>query len=463
MRVYQKATRFFGPAGVLFAFALFFTSACERPADTPDGELRAEAAGDTSAGGAQDQTDVAPAVAPGSARGLINAPKFIRGIYLNAYAAGSSNRLEQLLTLADKTEINTFVVDVKDERGVHYETSIELAKQLAQEGQVTLGKLDEFVKKLHDRGIYAIARVVVFKDPILSKAKPEWSIKNPSGGLWVDKAGNTWVSSWDPDVWEYNIQLAEEAARAGFDAVQFDYVRFPEAYKSLPVQTHTKAKGDRTDAIVAFLRAARPRVHAAGAALQADVFGLSPNDPSDVNIGQQWEAIISNVDHVLPMVYPSHYFPTHLRGIKTPNKMPFETVFASVGIGVLRRDQLMQAGVKETARIIPWLQAFNAPWVNKDFPYGPEQAAAQTKAVYATGLNDWVFWHPGSKYEQVAAAFAPEATDHAGKLEPTADMRTMAELLERQGLKQAREKAVQGAGGATPAPAAAPSTGGPTR
>ena len=428
----------------LAAVVLLFP-ACDRAASTPEAAgLRADAAQDTSGGAAQDRTDVAPPPA-GAPRGVVNAPRFIRGIYLNAYAAGSTRRLEQLLTLADSTEINTFVVDVKDELGIRYQTELELPKQLAQPGEVTIRNLPEFVKKLHDRGVYAIARVVVFKDPILSKAKPEWSIRNPSGGLWVDKAGNTWVSAWEPDVWEYNLRIAEEAARAGFDAIQFDYIRFPEAYPSLPKQVHPKAKGDLTDAIVAFLDVANPRLHALGAAVQADVFGLSPNDPKDVNIGQQWEAIITNVDHVLPMVYPSHYFATHLRGISTPNKMPYETVHASVGLGVMRRDALHAAGVQQTARIIPWLQAFSAPWVNRDYPYGPEQAAAQMKGVYDTGLNDWIFWHPGSKYEQVSAAFAREAEDRAGKLTPTADMRAMAQLLERMGLPAAREKAIAAA------------------
>ena len=159
-----------------------------------------------------------------------------------------------------------------------------------------------------------------------------------------------------------------------------------------------------------------------------------------VNIGQQWESVLANADHVLPMVYPSHYFPTHLRGIKTPNRMPFETVHASVGIGMLRRAQLIDAGVAQPARVIPWLQAFSAPWVDREYTYGPDQAAAQIKAVYATGLNDWIFWHPGSKYEQVSAAFAADATDQAGTLEPTADMKAMAAMLENSGLPAVRQK-----------------------
>jgi hypothetical protein len=384
------------------------------------------------AGGAQ----VTSVPAPGKA------PKNIRGIYLNAYAAGSRARLPKLLAIADSTEINAFVVDVKDEKGVHYPTQLAMARQLAQPGEVTISSLKAFTDTLHAHGIYAIGRVVVFKDPILSKAKPEWSIKTAAGGLWHDKAGNTWVSAWDPNVWEYNIQIAEEALKGGFDEIQFDYVRFPEPFPSLPPQVHAHAKGDRTDAIVEFLQKAKPRIHAAGGVMAADVFGLSPNDPKDVNIGQQWERILNVADHVLPMVYPSHYLPTHLRGVPTPNKMPYETVFTSVGIGVLRRDKLTEAGGKP-ARVIPWLQAFSAPWVNKNYPYGPEQAAAQIKAVYDTGLEDWIFWHPGAKYEQVMSAFAKTTEPAARKFAPSSTITQTVSVLERQGLPKEREKAIK--------------------
>ena len=371
------------------------------------------------------------------------APAQIRGLYLNAYAAGSRARLAKLIAIADSTEINTFVVDVKDENGIHYPSEIELARQLAKPGEITIRNLKAFVDTLHAHDIYAIARIVVFKDPILSKSRPEWSIRRPDGSLWQDKAGNTWVSAWDPNVWDYNIQIAEEAARAGFDEIQFDYVRFPEPFPSLPKQVHPNEKGDRTDAIVAFLERARPRIHAHGAIMAADVFGLSPNDPKDVQIGQQWERLLTATDHILPMVYPSHYLPTHLRGVPTPNKMPYETVFNSIGIGMMRVEKLKAAGASRTARVIPWLQAFSAPWVNRDYDYGPDQAAAQIRAVYDTGLEDWIFWHPGSKYEQVMAAFSPTTQSAARPFTPTSIMAETVATLERAGLELARKLAIR--------------------
>ncbi|HEX6037478.1 MAG TPA: putative glycoside hydrolase, partial [Longimicrobium sp.] len=305
----------------------------------------------------------APAERPAPPRPRDQAPPIIRGIYVSAYAIGSPVKRAELLALADSTEINTFVVDVKDEDGVRHPSQVAVARQAAHERSIPVRDLKGIVDTLRAHGIYPIARVVVFKDPRLSRLKPEWSIRNPDGTIWRDKQGLSWVSPWDRNVWEMNIAVAEEAVRAGFREIQFDYVRFPEQYKSLPTQVHPAADsaGNRTDAIAGFLAAARARLHPLGATVTADVFGLSMNESRDVGIGQQWERISALTDGILPMVYPSHYFPTHLAGIHRPNRMPYETVHTSVGMGVIRADRMRAAGV-EPARIVPWLQAFTATW-----------------------------------------------------------------------------------------------------
>ncbi|HEX2090792.1 MAG TPA: putative glycoside hydrolase, partial [Longimicrobiaceae bacterium] len=174
------------------AAALALLAACggsEAGARSPDGagEKGKVNGGETAA--ADSAARPAPARSPRD-----EAPPILRGLYLNAYAAGSPNRLPKLLRMADETEINAFVVDVKDEKGIRYETQLPLQKQLAQPGEVTIENLRTFIDTLRAHKIYSIARIVIFKDPILSKAQPDWSVRRPGGGLWVDKAGNTWVS-----------------------------------------------------------------------------------------------------------------------------------------------------------------------------------------------------------------------------------------------------------------------------
>jgi hypothetical protein len=382
-----------------------------------------------------------PAPPPVPPRPRDQAPPIIRGIYVSAYAMGNPTKRAELLALADTTEINAFVVDVKDEDGVRHPSQVAVARQAAHERSIPVRDLKALADTLRAHGIHPIARVVVFKDPRLSRLKPEWSIRNPDGSVWRDKQGLSWVSPWDRNVWEMNVAVAEEAVRAGFREVQFDYVRFPEQYRTLPTQVHPEADpaGNRTDAIAGFLALARARLHPLGATVTADVFGLSMNESRDVGIGQQWERISALTDGILPMVYPSHYFPTHLAGIRRPNRMPYETVLASVGMGVIRADRMRAAGV-EPARIVPWLQAFTATWNDRGFPYRAQQAQDQMRAVYELGLEDWILWHPGSNYSQVAGAFARETTPRATRAALPASLTATVDRLDREGAAAERER-----------------------
>ncbi|HZG43160.1 MAG TPA: putative glycoside hydrolase [Longimicrobium sp.] len=368
-------------------------------------------------------------------------PPIIRGIYVSSYAMGNPVRRAELLALADTTEINTFVVDVKDEDGVRYPSGIPLAMEATHPRSIPVRDLKEVVDTLRAHGIHPIARVVVFKDRRLSRVRPQWSIRTPAGEPWRDHQDLTWVSPWERGVWEMNIAIAEEAVRAGFREVQFDYVRFPEQYQSLPLQVHPAADsaGDRTDAIAGFLAAARARIHPLGATITADVFGLSMNESRDVGIGQQWERISATVDGVLPMVYPSHYFPTHLAGIARPNRMPYQTVLHSVGMGVIRNQRLKEAGI-QPARIVPWLQAFTATWNDRGFRYGPQQARDQMRAVYDLGLEDWILWHPNSNYGQIAGAFARETAPESRRAAPPGSLAATVDRFDREGAAAERQR-----------------------
>jgi hypothetical protein len=380
-----------------------------------------------------------PAPAPPAPRETM--PPIIRGIYVSSYAIGNPVRRAELLALADSTEINTFVVDVKDEDGVRYPSAIPLAMEATHPRSIPVRDLKEVVDTLRAHGIHPIARVVVFKDRRLSRVRPQWSIRTPAGEAWRDHQDLTWVSPWERGVWEMNIAIAEEAVRAGFREVQFDYVRFPEQYRSLPLQVHPAADsaGDRTDAIAGFLAAARARIHPLGATITADVFGLSMNESRDVGIGQQWERISATVDGVLPMVYPSHYFPTHLAGISRPNRMPYETVLHSVGMGVIRNQRLKDAGI-QPARIVPWLQAFTATWNDRAFRYGPQQARDQMRAVYDLGLEDWILWHPNSTYGQIAGAFARETAPESRAAALPGSLTATVDRFDREGAAAERQR-----------------------
>jgi hypothetical protein len=406
---------------------------------SPDSDAGAALVKQLAGAGEAHAQAAAPPHAP--ARPHDTAPPVIRGIYVNAYAAGNPITRNRLLALTDSTELNTWVVDVKDEDGVRYPSALPLAVEATHVPSIPIRSLSALVDTMRAHGIHPIARIVVFKDPRLSRARPDWSIRQPGGALWKDKVGNTWVNPWDRRVWDYNLSIAEEAVRAGFREIQFDYVRFPEAYHSLPQQVFPTAVGKKADAIAGFLAEAGNRLHPLGASITADVFGLTMSDPLDVGIGQQWERVSSTVDHVLPMVYPSHYFPTHLPGITRPNRMPYQTIFTAVGEGVIRNRRLQDAGVRP-ARIVPWLQAFTATWNDRSFRYGPVQAREQIQALYDLGVEDWIFWNPNSHYDAVSAGFERQAVGRGKAFTPPAHLVQQVDLFDREGAAAARARVV---------------------
>ena len=157
-------------------------------------------------------------------------PEHVRGIYLNAWAAGSSRRREALLTLARRTEVNSFVIDIKDATGfISHATEVPLAHEVGATGEIRIRDLPGMLERLKEVGVYPIARIVVAKDPLLSQGRPDLAIQDSAGGVWFDQDSVRWLNLHDRRVWDYHVDLAREVVRAGFPEIQWDYVRFPDA------------------------------------------------------------------------------------------------------------------------------------------------------------------------------------------------------------------------------------------
>jgi hypothetical protein len=338
-------------------------------------------------------------VAGAASRPVIPARRpVLRGIYVNRFAAQSRARMASLVRLADTTEINAFVIDVKDEFGLNIRSGDTLlARNAGAYGSIP--QVRSLLDTLKARGIVPIARIVVFKDSVAARGNPDWTIRRADGSIWRDSEGLAWVNPYDLRLWEYNIRVAEEAVRLGFEEIQWDYIRFPEPYKTLPPQVFPGSNGvSKPDALAGFLTAARARLNALGVGSTADVFGLVTTVNGTLEVGQKWESLAPNVDVLLPMVYPSHY-PRGAFGIERPNAEPYKVVMSATSRARERNAALGISG--ESVR--PWLQAFTLGQP----AYGPEHIVAQKNAVYDAGFDGWVLWHPGSKYEQFAGAFEP--------------------------------------------------------
>lgn len=322
--------------------------------------------------------------------GIPAAPGIVRGLYVNRWAAQSPRRMRGLIAIADSTEINAFVIDMKDEFGLNYESADSMAARNAG-GAGRVPHLRALLDTLDEHGIVTIARIVVFKDSVAARLNPDHVIRQPDGQPWRDKHGLTWVDPYDRTIWEYNIRVAEELGRLGFGEIQFDYIRFPEPYRSLPPQIFADANGvSKSEALASFLREACPRIHRVGARCTADIFGLVTTVPGALEVGQQWEKLSPVTDVLLPMVYPSHY-PHGAFGLERPNAEPYAVVKAAI---TRAHERDLALGLTGPERVRPWLQAFT---LGKP-AYGAHEIEEQKRAVYDSGYDGWVLWHPGSLY-----------------------------------------------------------------
>jgi hypothetical protein len=323
-------------------------------------------------------------------------PERLHGLYLNAWAAGSTKKLAKLVDLANRTEINAFVIDVKEGGEISWKSKVALARKIGSD-QPYIRDPRALLQKLKDNNIYPIARIVVFKDKNLSNAKPDWAIRRSDGSAWKDRDGNTWVDPYNKDVWNYNIAIAKEAIEMGFAEVQWDYIRFPDVPGSMMATAVFPAKtGKMTmqDNIRAFMLYAREQLASYKVPITADVFGLTVSVGNDLGIGQKWEKMSDAVDVLLPMVYPSH-FARGSYGIPVPNAAPYATVKKAMDYAVKR-----SAKIEHAAEIRPWLQDFTLGKPR----YSAAYVRAQIQATYDAGLTDWVLWNPGSNYTEAALA-----------------------------------------------------------
>ncbi len=308
-------------------------------------------------------------------------PSQVKGVHLTTRAAASSFHKARIDDLLDTTELNTVVIDVKEIDG---EISIKnVYGDLAYSKK--LPSVEKYLKDIKNRGFYAIARIVVFRDNVMPRKKPELAVKNPDGTLWEDYRKFTWLNPYKQEAADYILELAEKTADLGFDEIQFDYIRFPSDGRTKQCRygvQHSPAAA--SNAITDFLKQAKERLSERGVKISIDVFGLTTTEKSDMGIGQKIVDMTKYVDYVSPMIYPSHYANGQY-GIPVPNKEPYRTVYISLQ-GAKKR--------LPVEKLRPWLQDFSLRGVK----YGPEEIKAQIQACFDCGVKTWILWNAACKY-----------------------------------------------------------------
>jgi len=327
-------------------------------------------------------------------------PDAIRGIYVTAHSAGG-DRFSQLVQLIESSDLNSMVIDVKDDFG--YLTYVPPQNSNYQEiSKDYIKNPSAMLKQLEEKQIYPIARVVVFKDTVLAEKRPDLSFKDGEN-VWKNGRGEAFVNPFLKEVWDHNVGIAIEAAKLGFQEIQFDYVRFPEGFerrdRSLTYGMGEYEKIDldnvqkRVAAVTDFVAYAKEKLEPYNVKVSVDIFGYTATLPEAPGIGQNFSKISEHVDVISSMIYPSHW--TSYFGIPNPDLEPYRLVSEYAKVENHKLNQLKNRPISR-----PWLQDFTASWLDKGnyTVYGVAEIEAQIKGLQDQGINEFLLWNAANNY-----------------------------------------------------------------
>lgn len=311
-----------------------------------------------------------------------------KAIYLSSFGATSSKLMGNAKELIKSTEINALVIDIKMDRGqIAYRTANPTANKIGAQEVILFKDLKKFVADLKGQGIYTIARIVTFKDSPFVTANPHLGVRRSDGTLFQDKEGLYWIDASRREAWDYPIAIAKESAAAGFDEIQFDYIRFPDARGVKFAVENTQA--ERVKAISGFLESARRQLLPYNVFVSADIFGYVSWHNADIEIGQRVDTIAPFVDYMCPMLYPSG-FNAGIPGYTNPVAANYEIVKLSL-------DKALEKSGTSPKAFRPWLQAFRDYAFDRRI-YGEKEIRDQIRASEDFGSNGWILWNPRNVY-----------------------------------------------------------------
>jgi hypothetical protein len=315
-------------------------------------------------------------------------PITVKALYLSFWrASNNSPRLKEILEIIEQTEINTIVVDVKNEYGsTSYKTSFEKANGYGAHEDRTNRNIEQFIELMKSRNIYTIARVVTFKDELQASNNPEYAIKKEDGTIWRNHDDMAWVDPFDKRAHEYTVSIAEDAAKVGFDEINFDYIRFPAKTGLLFSKENTEES--RIQAISEFLQLAQRRLRKYGVFISVDTYGNVCWEENDIGIGQKIESLSKYADYISPMLYPSGFSKGSF-GLENPAEHPHAVIFKSLKNIEHKID---------SKRLRPWLQSFR-DYAHTKIAYNYFEINEQIRAAEDTNSGGWMLWSPSSKYK----------------------------------------------------------------
>lgn len=356
----------------------------------------------------------------------------VKGIYVSANST-KGEKFDELTKFIEDSDLNAMVIDVKDDSG---NVTINFNTGNKEIDKHTLDIVDAkpLLSKMKSKHIYPIARIVTFKDKNLAESHPEWSFKNADGTVWESDGGDKFVNPFKKEVWDYNINVSKEAAKAGFKDIQYDYVRFPEAFENVEHSlTYDKGKykdsdlsevDQRVDTITQFLKTARKDLKPYGAEISADVFGYSAMVEEAPGIGQSFPKIAENTDAISSMIYPSHWSPDDF-GYDAPDKEPYGAVDKYLD----KETEVLNKLGNKKPKSRPWLQDFTAQYLGEGNykTYDSEAVEDQVKALKDHGINEFLLWNAANDYTE-----GVDYTPKAGKEKVEANKKELKEETKKE-------------------------------
>lgn len=318
-------------------------------------------------------------------------PTAVRGVYL---PATHMSQLDTLIDLAEETEVNAMVIDIKNDLGyLTFSTDNPLLTHAVQKNP-KIPNIEEVMDKLYQANIYPIARIVSFKDNVTTMTSPEQSVKAVDGTIFETSKGEKWLNPYDKRNWDYLLEISKEAIKLGFKEIQFDYIRFHESMEGKDLDFPEDQS--KIDIITEFTEYMYEHLHPYGVAVSADVFGTIITSKIDARIvGQDYKELAKHLDYICPMIYPSHYGEGSF-GIAYPDLNPYELI--------LQVMQYSNTAIKEIPRserraeVRPWLQDFTASWLGTYQEYGDDEVREQIRATYDALGKEWILWNGAGKY-----------------------------------------------------------------
>ena len=311
-----------------------------------------------------------------------------KAVYLTGYSMASEEKRHDIYRLIEETELNSLVFNVKEDSGeIFYNSGVEFFNEIGAVNAYY--NIDKVLREMDERNIYSIARIVVFKDGVITGSRPDLAIQNKNTGARIYLDGGYWVDIFNRQIWDYYIELVMELVDKGVDEIQFDYIRAPSRGNiSLAVYPSNTEEMEKKWAITGFLKTVREATKNYPVKISADVFGFVFITENDQGIGQLIEEMAPYLDSLCPMPYPSHYS-SGFMGFSQPEAHPYEVVKYTLEKGLAR------IGDTE-CYIIPWMQAFGL-----QMSYTEREILLQMKAAEDLGIEGFLFWNAANKYSKV--------------------------------------------------------------